>query len=27
VLGFVLFACYTAAIILLGAVVVTRRDP
>jgi hypothetical protein len=27
VVGFVLFACYTVAIILLGAVVVTRRDP
>jgi hypothetical protein len=25
--GFVLFACYTVALILLGAVVVTRRDP
>lgn len=25
--GFVLFACYTVAIILVGAVVVTRRDP
>jgi ABC-type transport system involved in multi-copper enzyme maturation permease subunit len=27
IVGFVLFACYTAAIILLGAVVVNRRDP
>lgn len=27
VVGFVLLACYTGAVILLGAVVVTRRDP
>jgi hypothetical protein len=27
VVGFVLFACYTVAIILLGVVVVIRRDP